>query len=68
MLLVIIAVVLTIIVISNSSKKIPVIFYNLRGYDSYLIMEKIRNFKLNGDVIPNGLEKYMTFAFNGIFL
>ena len=56
------------IVISNSSKKIPVIFYNLRGYDSYLIMEKIRNFKLNGDVIPNGLEKYMTFAFNGIFL
>lgn len=41
MLLVIIAVVLTIIVISNSSKKIPVIFYNLRGYDGYLIMEKI---------------------------
>ena len=39
------------------SKKVPVIFHNLRGYDSHLIMGGISNLDVKVDVIPNGLEK-----------
>ena len=43
------------------TKEIPVIFYNLKGYDSHLIFSELHKFNLKVDVIPNGLEKYMTF-------
>ena len=43
------------------TKKVPVIFYNLRGYDSYLIFDELKNFDVKIDVIPNRLEKYMAF-------
>ena len=43
------------------TKKIPVIFHNLKGYDSHLIFSELHKFNLNVDVIPNGLEKYMAF-------
>ena len=43
------------------TKKIPVIFHNLKGYDSHLIFSELHKFSLKVDVIPNGLEKYMTF-------
>ena len=46
------------------SKKIPVIFHNLRGYDSYLIIKEIGAFYVKVSVIPNGLEKYMAFTIN----
>ena len=39
------------------TKKIPVIFYNLKGYESHLTDVKIC-------VIQNGLEKYMAFTIN----
>ena len=55
--------------------RIPVIFYNLRGYDSHFIMQQIgkianeksyvdkngevRNLKINA--IPNNMERYMAF-------
>ena len=55
--------------------KIPVIFHNLRGYDSHFIMQQIgkiaknhaykdkkveeHNLKINA--IPNNVEKYMAF-------
>ena len=42
------------------TKKIPVIFHNLKGYDSHLIFSEL-HFNLKVDVIPNGLEKYMAF-------
>ena len=42
-------------------KKVPVIFYNLRGYDSYLIFCELNKFDVKINVIPNGLEKYMAF-------
>ena len=42
-------------------KKIPVIFHNLKGYDSHLISSELHKFNLKVDVIPNGLEKYMAF-------
>ena len=38
------------------SEKIPVIFHNLRGYDS--------QFDVKASVIPNVLEKYMAFTIN----
>ena len=43
------------------TKKIPVIFYNLKDYDSHLIFSELHKFNLKVDVIPNGLEKYMSF-------
>ena len=46
------------------TKKVPVIFQNLRGYDSHLIMQEISNFSVKISVIPNGLEKYMNFTIN----
>ena len=45
-------------------KKVPVIFHNLRGYDSHLIIKEISKFDVKGNVIPNGLEKYMAFTIN----
>ena len=46
------------------SKKAPVIFHNLRGYDSHLIIKEISKFDVKVSVIPNGLEKYMAFTIN----
>ena len=55
--------------------KIPIIFYNLRGYDSHFIMQQIGEIAkkhaytnekgekqdLNINAIPNNMEKYMAF-------
>ena len=55
--------------------KIPVIFHNLRGYDSHFIMQEIGaivkkhtyknnrglEMEMNINAIPNNMEKYMTF-------
>ena len=46
------------------TKKIPVIFHNLRGYNSDLIFSEINKFDVKINVIPNGLEKYMAFVLN----
>ena len=46
------------------TKKVPVIFHNLRGYDSPLIMQEINKFDVEISVIPNELEKYMDFTIN----
>ena len=48
----------------NLSKKIPVIFHNLRGYDSHLVIKEISKFNVKVSVTPNGLEKYMAFTIN----
>ena len=46
------------------TKKVPVIFRKLKGYDSHLIMREIRKFDVKISVIPNGLEKHMAFTIN----
>ena len=46
------------------TKKVPVIFYNLKGYDSHLIFKELSKFNVKISVIPNGLEKYMAFTIN----
>ena len=43
------------------TNKIPVIFHNLRGYDSHLIMQEIGKFNKVINVILNNMEKYMAF-------
>ena len=43
------------------TKKVPVIFHNLRSYDSHLIFCELNKFDAEISVIPNGLEKYMAF-------
>ena len=57
------------------SDKIPVIFHNLRGYDSHFIMQELgaiiknrthinqkgEECQMNINVIPNNFEKYMAF-------
>ena len=46
------------------TKKIPVIFHNLRGYDSPLIMQEIGKSDVKVNVMPNGLENYVAFRIN----
>ena len=44
--------------------KINVIFYNLKNYESHLIMQELGKLNLKIIVIPNGLEKYISFSIN----
>ena len=48
----------------NLNHKIPVVFHNLKDYDSHLIMQELGKFNLKINVIPNGLEKYISFSIN----
>ena len=50
------------------TKKVPVIFHNLRGYDSHLIFCELNKFDVKIDVIPNRLEKSMGFFLNKILV
>ena len=43
------------------TKKVSVIFHDLRGYDSHLIFDELKSFDVKIDVIPNRLKKYMAF-------
>ena len=45
------------------TKKVPVIFHSLRGYDSHLIFNELKDFDMKIDLIPNRLEKCMAFFF-----
>ena len=40
----------------------PVVFHNLKNHDSRLIIQELGKFNLKINVIPNGLEKYMSFT------
>ena len=46
------------------TKKVPIIFHDLRSYGSHLIFCEFKNFNVKTSVIPNGLEKYMIFFLN----
>ena len=52
--------------ISAKNFILPVIFHNLRGYDSHFIMQEIgskgKEHDLNISYIPNNMEKYMAFT------
>ena len=46
------------------AKEVPVIFHNLKGYGSHLIIKEIGKFDVKVIVIPNWLEKSMAFRIN----
>ena len=46
------------------TKKVPVIFNNLKGYDSHLIMQEIGTSDVKVNIIPNVLQKCMAFTIN----
>ena len=46
------------------SKKLPVMFHNLRGHDSHLIIKEMGKFDVKVSFKPEGLEKYMAFKIN----
>ena len=46
------------------NQKIPVALFNLRKYDFNLITRKLGKVNLKTNVIPNGLENYMSFTVN----
>ena len=48
-------------IILQLTKNVPVIFHNLRAYDSHLIFHELNKFDIKTEVIPNTLERYMTF-------
>ena len=46
------------------TKKVFAVFHNLKKYCSHLIFKELSKFNVKISVIPNGLEKYMTFTIN----
>ena len=51
--------------INPKEMKIPVIFHNLRGYDSHFIMQEIGDIRKSNNIdincVPNNMERYMAF-------
>ena len=45
--------------VKPDTSKILVLFHNLKGYDSHLIMQKIRTAKENINCVANNSEKYI---------
>ena len=43
------------------TKRVPIIFHNLRGYYSHLIFCELNKCDVKISAIPDGLEKYMAF-------
>ncbi|XP_077983947.1 uncharacterized protein LOC144438679 [Glandiceps talaboti] len=41
------------------TKKIPVIFHNLKGYDSHFIVQTLENVNEKINIIPHSMEKFM---------
>ena len=46
------------------TKKVPLIFHNLKGYDSHLIFSELNKFNVKISAIPNVVEKYIAFLLN----
>ena len=40
------------------SRKLPIFFHNLQGYDGHLIFKELHNYEQT-EVIPKSIEKYM---------
>ena len=45
-------------------RKLPIIFHNLQGYDGHIIFKELNNFDVDIDVIPKGIDKYMSIIVN----
>ena len=45
-------------------RKLPIIFHNLQRYDGHIIFKQLNNFDVDIDVIPKGIDKYMSIIVN----
>ena len=45
-------------------KKLPIIFHNLQEYDGHIIFKELNNFNVDIEVIPKGIDKYMSIIIN----
>jgi len=52
--------------LNNKGYKIPVIFHNLKGYDSHLLLQEAGKFKKKFKVIPLNKEKYIGFDISNL--
>ena len=43
----------------NLNQKIPTLFYNVKNYNSHLIIQELGKLNLKIDIIPNELEEHM---------
>ena len=48
--------------LNSKTTTIPVVFHNLRGYDSHLLMQAISKVEGQVSCIPNNTEKYISFS------
>ena len=48
--------------LSPKTTAVPVVFHNLRGYDSHLLMQPISKVEGRVHCIPNNTEKYISFS------
>ena len=48
--------------LNSKTTTIPVVFHNLRGYDSHLLMQAISRVEGRVSCIPNNTEKYISFS------
>lgn len=54
--------------INNNKLFIPVVFHNLKGYDSHFIIKELHRFEINPrdrmdiSVIPNNMERFISFS------
>ena len=53
-----------VISVCSTNHKIPLVFHNLKNYDPHLIMQELGKVNLKINVIPNELEKHMSFSIN----
>ena len=44
--------------------KIPIVYRNLKHFNTHLIMQELERFNFKLNVIPTGLERYMNFILN----
>ena len=50
------------------SRKLPIIFHNLQGYDGHIIFKELNNFYVDVAVVPKGIDKYMSTMLKGLLL
>ena len=46
------------------SRKLPIMFHNLQGYDGHIIFKELNNFDIDISVILKGIDKYMRIIVN----
>ena len=45
-------------------RKLPIISHNFQGYDGHTIFKELNNFDVDINVIPKGIDKYMSIIDN----